>query len=139
MIKVEDTPFFNDVLKIFNYPFGKLYIFSGFVISEIGEGIVLSWDNAKQMVEDVEGFLGTNGKDLVYISNRINSYSVVPQDWLKYFKLNYGLKAYFVVTAANKGSFNITFEKLFFRSKIKTFTCLVEAVNKAKTRKQEVA
>ncbi|TYA71447.1 hypothetical protein [Seonamhaeicola marinus] len=139
MIRVKDTEFYKEVIKELNYAFGDVYVFKGIVISEIKGGINFTWDeHAKQIVEDISCYLGTDGTNIIYISNRINSYSVTPQDWLKFFKFNYGLKGYYVVTNTNQGNLNTTFERLFFKNKIKKFTSLYEAINSAKSNSEEV-
>ena len=133
MISVKDSSFFKEVTKEFNYPFGNIYIFNGFVISEINKGVNFSWDNhGKLVVADVSSFLKSSGHDLFLISNRINSYSVLAVDWLKYFKMSYSLKAYFIVSGNDVGTLNSSIEKLFFRKKIKHFKTLNEAVSFAK-------
>ena len=83
MLSLKETRFYNDVLKEINYPFADIYIFEGYVISEIKEGIVFSWeDHAKRIVSDVHEYTKNDGSDIVYLSHRINSYSLKPMDWL---------------------------------------------------------
>ena len=54
MLSLKETQFYTEVLKELNYPFADIYIFDGFVVSEIKEGIVFSWkDHAKRIVQDV--------------------------------------------------------------------------------------
>lgn len=133
MVSVRNTKFYKEVIKEFDYSYGTIFVFKGFIISEINEGVNFTWkDHARPMADDVSGFLGTYGVDLIYISNRINSYSVVPQDWLKFFKSSYSLKGYYVVSPNRKGTFNLAIESLFFKNKIKNFTSLDEAIKLAK-------
>lgn len=140
MISVKETYLYNDVLKELNYPFGNVFIFDGYIISEINRGISLSWEaHAKRIVEDVFCYLGTDGKDLIYISHRINSYSVVPYDWIRFFKSNYQLKEYFIVSEDRLRKLNSHIESLFFNNKIKRFNNLQTAVNSIKTGVLEIA
>ena len=130
MITVKASPLFSQVIKELKYPFGTLYVFDGFLISEINEGVHFSWDeHGKQMVEDVSCFLGTLGEDLIYISNRVNSYSVVATDWVKFFKNYYFLKGYYIVDDKKVSKINSLVESLFFNGKIKRFETIEEAVN----------
>ncbi|GAA4883630.1 hypothetical protein GCM10023311_02290 [Flaviramulus aquimarinus] len=130
MISVKQTNLYSEVLKELNYSFGDIFIFEGFIVSEIKQGINFSWNNhAKQIVEDVSCFLGTDGRDLVYISNRINTYAVVAIDWLKFFKNQYSLKGYYVVSNSKFSLMNLMVEELFFRNKIKNFKSIYSAVN----------
>lgn len=130
MITVKTSQLYSQVIKELNYPFGTLYIFDGYLISEINEGVHFSWDHhGKQMVEDVSCYLGTLGDNLIYISNRVNSYSVLASDWLKFFKNYYFLKGYYVVDDKQQTKVNSLIENLFFNGKIKRFDSLDEAVN----------
>ncbi|MFD0835526.1 hypothetical protein ACFQ0I_07130 [Mariniflexile aquimaris] len=140
MISVKETYLYNEVLKELNYPFGNVFIFDGYIISEINRGIIFNWeDHAKTIVEDVFCYLGTNGEDLIYISHRINSYSVVPYDWIHFFKSNYQLKGYFIVSEHKVRILNSVFESLFFNNKIKRFNDLHTAINSIKTGAIEIA
>ena len=73
MISVKQTDLYSDVLKELNYSFGDVFIFEGFIVSEIKQGINFSWNNhAKQIVDDVSCFLGTD-KTLISYSSFSNS------------------------------------------------------------------
>ncbi|MEW4925237.1 hypothetical protein [Algibacter sp. 2305UL17-15] len=140
MISVKQSDLYSEVLKELNYSFGNVYIFNGFVITEIKQGINVSWENhAKLIAEDVSCYLGTDGSDLVYISNRIHSYAVMAADWLKFFKSNYLLKAYYIVSSSPHSKLNLMVESLFFKNKIKSFDSLHAAVNWVKKGMVEVA
>ncbi|KJD33430.1 hypothetical protein PK35_06120 [Tamlana nanhaiensis] len=133
MRSVKNSRFYNEILEEFKYSFGELYVFQGYVISEIYEGETIGWECGEQMVKDVSSFLNTNGGDLIFITNRINSYSVIASDWLKFFKHSYSLKSYFVVSSNSVGTLNSTIEKLFFKKKIRHFNSLDEAILEAKS------
>ncbi|WP_396601560.1 hypothetical protein [Algibacter sp. R77976] len=130
MVSVRDTGLYKHVLKECNYAFGNVYMFKDFVVSEFFKGETITWDNhAKIMIYDIESFYDTDGSDVVYISNRINSYSVVASDWLKFYKSSYKVKAYCIVSEKDVGFLNSMIEKLFFKKQILHFTNLLAAVN----------
>lgn len=129
MPSVKEINLFSEVIKEFNYSFGNLYVFKNFVVSEMNQGENIAWDNGKLMIDDITSYFDTNGEDIILISNRIHSYSVVAADWLKFFKQKYSLKAYCIVSANEAGTLNSAIEKLFFKKKIKHFKTLEEAVN----------
>ncbi|WP_308992622.1 hypothetical protein QLS71_013205 [Mariniflexile litorale] len=130
MISIKETDLYNQVIKELNYSFGNVFIFEGFVISEINLGINLNWDeHAKVIVNDVSRFIGSNGKDIVYISHRINSYSVVASDWLKFFNNSFNLKGYYIVSEDKIRVLSSVIENLFFNNKIKRFNNLNTAIN----------
>ena len=69
----------------------------------------------------------------VLVFHRIHSYSLVPNDWLKFFRNSFELKGYGVI-GYNKLSFvNTVIENLFFKKKIRRFTTLEAAVDWAKS------
>ncbi|WP_178988966.1 hypothetical protein [Winogradskyella schleiferi] len=136
MLSIKHSNLYSEVLKELNYKFGDVFIFDGFVISEVKEGESYSWeDHGKLTVKDVIDFTKTDGTDLVYISHRINSYSVVPMDWLKFYKHSLDLKGYGIVSYNNVSSVNSAIENIFFKKKIKRFTTIESAVQWAKNMK----
>ncbi|WP_282121854.1 hypothetical protein [Algibacter mikhailovii] len=141
MVKsVKQTDLYPKVLKELNYSFADVFIFDGFIISEIKQGVNFSWNNhAKYIVDDITCFLGTDGTELIYISNRIHSYSVVAIDWLKFFKHQYGLKGYYVVSNSQMSKLNLLVEQLFFKEKIMHFDSLFSAVHWVRTESHEIA
>lgn len=138
MISLKETLHYKNVVKELNFPFADVYIFDGFVVSEVKEGITFSWnEHAKVMVEEISTFAQTNGEDIIYISHRINSYSVIASDWLKFFKHSYGLKNYGVVGYKKASFLNTMMENLFFNNKIKRFTDLNAAIDWASNKTLE--
>ena len=133
MKSIKDTNLYSEVIKELNYPFGNVYVFDGYLVSEINEGVIFSWEeHAEQIIEDVYYFLGTDLSDLIYISNRVNSYSIIATDWVKFFKNNHSLAGYYVVGQEKSSMINTIFENLFFKSKIKKFTSIKEAIEVVK-------
>lgn len=128
-MSIKQSVFYNKVLKEFNYDFGDIFVFDGFIVSEMKEGFTVSWDeHMNRMSEDVAQFTGNDGTDFIYISHRIHSYSIMPSDWLKFFKNSYTLKGYGVVGYTQGSFLNIVIENLFFHKKIKRFNSLEAAV-----------
>jgi len=140
MISIKESNFYDQVLKEHNYPFADIFIFKDFIVSEIKEGVIFNWeDHAKLVINDVTGFFNTDGSDLIYISNRVHSYSVMPQDWVKFFKSSYNLKGYYVVSDRKTSVMGFMIENLFFKNKIKRFSSIYEAINWLENGINEVA
>ncbi|WP_400078053.1 hypothetical protein [Winogradskyella sp. R77965] len=134
MQSIKQTNLYGEVLKEMNYKFGNVFIFDGFVISEINEGVSFSWEaHAKPIVKDVTDFTECDGSNLVYLSHRIYSYSVVPTDWLKFFKNSFSLKGYGVIAYNGVSFVNTVIENLFFKKKIRRFTNIETAIDWAKS------
>ena len=122
---------------------GTFYFFKEFIISEIKEGVLFNWEMAQDIIDIALMHYG-NKSEIAYISNRIHSYSLVPQDWLKFFEARHTLRAFAVVTYNKQGLFNVMMEKFFFKSKIRKFSNLYEAAgwvmkNAPTLRKGEIA
>jgi hypothetical protein len=129
MGSIKGSELCKNILNEFNYDFGNVFVFDGFVISEINQGITFSWElHAKKIVEDVSSFFDTDGNDIIYISHRINSYAVKPVDWLNFFKHSYSLKGYGVVGYTQGSFMNSIVESVFFNKKIKRFSSIDAAV-----------
>ncbi|TYP72154.1 hypothetical protein [Aquimarina intermedia] len=130
---LKDTIFYQEAIQEINYDFGNYYLFETFVIGEVNEDVVYTWKHhGKKVVEELSHIYDNNGKNLVYITNRVNAYSVVPSDWINFFRLSYSLRAYAVVSNNPTTLFNSALEKLFMRSRMKKFKSLEEAIVWAK-------
>ena len=133
MGKFKESEFFNEAIHEINYPFGDFYLLDGFVVAEVNEGVTFTWDNhGKKVVEDISYLYDSKGHDLILIANRINPYSTKPTDWKKYYKHQYTLKAYGVVSYSKIGNSIARLEKLFNRVKSKRFNSLDTAIEWAK-------
>jgi len=127
MKRVKDIPFFKHIREIREYQFGTFYFFEGLVIGELNEGITFNWEMGQRAIDAAKEIFGDD-MPIAYISNRINSYYVVPADWAKFFKNRHQLNFYCVV-GNTKGSFaSLVMERMFFKNSIKQFTDLEKAI-----------
>jgi len=115
------------ILKI-----GTFYLFKDFLVSEFNEGVTVDWESVQEILHIAESYYGENAS-IAYISNRIHNYSLVPQDWLKFFKARKSINVMAVVSYNSRERSNILLEKMFFKNKIKKFYNLNEAVTWAVT------
>ncbi|WP_074406084.1 MULTISPECIES: hypothetical protein [Aquimarina] len=130
---IKDSPFYKDAIHEFNFSSGNYYLFDTFVVAEINEGVLFTWeDHAKPITEEFAHLYDNNGEDIVYISNRVNLYSVKPSDWVKFFRNGYKLRGYGVVSYTSRGIFNSLIEKLFMRNSFQSFDNLSDAISWAK-------
>lgn len=129
MQSISQTPYYINVIKEFNYDFADVFIFDDFVISEIKEGVTFTWENhAKKIVEDVTSFTKCNGSTIIYLSHRIHSYSVMPIDWLNFYRNQFKLKGYGVIGYNSLSFVNTVIENLFFKKRIRRFSDLESAM-----------
>jgi len=111
MKSVKQTDFFKNIRQVREFEFGTFYFFDGLVISEMKEGVIFRWKMADRAIKAAHEVLGQE-KPIVYISNRINSYF------------------FYSVVGSTRGSFaSLILERLFFRSSIRKFSDLEEAIN----------
>ncbi|UWX55055.1 hypothetical protein NYZ99_20620 [Maribacter litopenaei] len=124
---VKDIPYFKKIREVREFEFGVFYYFDGLVISEMKEGVVFDWSMAKKAVDAAKEIFGEE-TPIAYISNRIHSYTVVPTEWLKFYKNRHQL-SYYSVVGSTQGSFaSIVLEKMFFKESLRQFTDLETAV-----------
>jgi len=127
MQRVKELEFFKNIREIREYKFGVFYFFDGLIISEMKEGETFNWDIAKLIIKAAYEILGKD-KPIAYISNRIHNYSVVPTDWLKFYKNRHRLELYSVVAYNKGGLASLVLEKMFFKNKIRQFSDLESAI-----------
>lgn len=131
---IKDSPFYQDAIQEIKFSCGTYYLFDTFVVAEVDEGVLYTWDDhAQPIVEELTHLYDHNGENVVYISNRVHSYSVKPSDWIKFFRNNYRLRAYAIVSYTQKGLIASLVEKLFMRSSFKNFDNLEDAIAWAKS------
>jgi|SRR6056297_507384 len=127
MKRVKELSYFKNIREVREFEFGTFYFFDVLVISEINKGVLFQWKMAEKVVKAAKQFYGDN-KPIVYISNRIHSYTVVPTDWIKFYKNRHDL-AYYSVVGSTTGSLPSTLlEKMFFKGSLQKFQDLEDAI-----------
>ncbi|QWX83416.1 hypothetical protein H0I23_13270 [Cellulophaga sp. HaHaR_3_176] len=133
MNSLKTSKYYSEIITELNYPFGDYYLFDGFIVAEIEEGIIYTWENQGEMITtEIANLYDNNGGKLIYITNRINTYSVKPADWIRFYKMKYNLLGYAIVSYSEKGWKNAILEKIFTKNKIERFNSLDNAIEWAK-------
>lgn len=114
--------------KKFSTGEGDFFIFDTFIVSEIYEGVSFDWNAAQEVIETVYDFHDSREIRVGYLSNRINSYSLYPQDWMKFFKNRHQLSCVAILSEDNTRRSNSMLEKLFIKTKLKNFSDLDRAI-----------
>ncbi|UOB17309.1 hypothetical protein [Abyssalbus ytuae] len=126
-MRIENSNFDGILIDYQTFKFGKVYFFKNIIVSEINEGIVLTYDIAEQFLRLIDKYYDEQ-QNVVYISNRVNSYSVKPIDWLKINNKYKNLIAIGIIHY-NRNSKNIfDIEKLFCRRTFKGFDNLEDGL-----------
>jgi hypothetical protein len=127
-MRFEDSKYFSLIkTKKFEFPFGNFYISDQILISELNEGIHFDWDKIIQVIDVVYDYFG-EFKKIAYISNRIYSYSIEPQLWLKFYEDYNFIVATATVSYSDFNYMNSTIEKLFSKTSLKRCSDLDEAI-----------
>ncbi len=138
MNSLKDSPYYHEAFNEIVYDFGTFYLFDTCIVAEINEGVVFTWDNhAKGAVKDILDLYDSDGRNIIYISNRINNYSVMPSDWVKFFKNNFRMKGYAMVNYTKSGHVNSLLEKLFVPMS-KRFSSIDQAIRWAKSKSESI-
>ena len=126
-MRIEESNFEGKLQEYHVFDFGTIYFFDNIVVSEINEGVVFSYQTALSVFEFAKEHYHPEQK-IVYLSNRINSYSVKPTDWIKVNNKFQNLIGIGIVHYNNfyKSIFNI--EKLFSKREFRGFDNLDEAL-----------
>jgi len=127
-VRVEESKYNNLYEKKIVHHLGNFYFFKDYVISEINEGIHFNYENGKEIIDMAYEHYG-EGIKVAYISNRVNSYSLDPRDWITFYKERHKLEAFAIVAYNKIGIMNAVLEKLFSQTRIGRFDNLDEAVN----------
>lgn len=111
---------------------GNFYFFKNFIVTEIHDGVNFTWENGQNVLAAAKKHYGPT-INVTIISNRINEYSINPQDWIKFFKADFKIKSYLVVANNKRHWLNALLEKTFLNNNIvKRFTNLHDAIDWAK-------
>jgi hypothetical protein len=108
-------------------PFGTLYFFDYFCISEINEGVHLGLDECQEILISLVDYYGDNLK-IAFISNRINSYSVEPRLWMNFQKDYEFIVANAIISYNDFSYMNSTIEKRFSQNSLKRCHSINEAI-----------
>lgn len=127
-MKFEQSKYFKTI-KHFKLvmPWGNYYLYEKFVVSELKQGVHFDWDKTKLLVKELIEFYGENA-EIGFISNRVNAYSIDPQNWVKVEK-EYNLLIASAIVIYNPSTYlNATLEKHFSKSSMKRCNSLDEAI-----------
>ncbi|SFZ94345.1 hypothetical protein SAMN05428642_104103 [Flaviramulus basaltis] len=116
--------------KTLKLPVGTFYIYNDYLIVEANEGETVTVESNDILVDIADTYY--SGKEFVYITNRINSYSVDPAVYSK-TSLITNLVGFAVVATNYISLSNAEIEKLFLSKPFESFTELEKAISWAKS------
>lgn len=113
------------IKKTLETDIGMVYFYGNIVVFEANEGVTLSYKTGFSILLKCLTVVGS--RPCVYISNRINSYSIKPMDY-KYLNKVPTLKCCGIVTYSGVGHSNAELESTFCKKPFRIFDNLTEAV-----------
>ncbi len=126
-MRIEESNFEGKLLEYHFLDFGNIYFFENIIVSEINEEVIFSYKIANIIIN--LAFEHYGNKNVIYISNRINSYSVKPTEWVKINNKFKNLIGVGVVNYTNFSKSIFAIEKLFIKREIKGFDTLYDALH----------
>jgi len=125
-----------NLLEVLETDLGAIYIYDSIIMMEGKENVTISFRTGIFILLKLISLVKT--RPVVYISHRINSYAVDPNDY-KYLDMIPNLKGIAVVSYSDFGQETAQLEKRFYKKPFKCFTSLSEAEKWAKDLHHDLA
>ncbi|SEL82364.1 hypothetical protein SAMN04487910_3366 [Aquimarina amphilecti] len=122
----------DTLIRQYDLNLGTYYIYNKYIIAEIKEGVTITLGKLQDLIPIVQKHFG-NGQPFTYLSNRINSHSIIPTDYLDCPFLNMeNFKGYGVITYNLLTEKSTEIEKHFAQKPFYNFTNLQDAIEWSK-------
>lgn len=125
---IKNALVYNKIIDARHFEIGDVYIFKNFVITQINHGKHVTINSSKELIDYISSIYG-NKKPFVYLSNRINKYSIELLDYPKHSNLFPNIIAYGVVGYSAFNKLNVNMENKFSIKPVFDFSSIEEAVN----------
>ena len=113
------------IIRYYNFDDGELFIFDEFIINQIKEGVVIQPEHNDLINEVVQRHF--SGKNMIYISNRVKSYSVNPLIYPETEKIP-NLIAIAIIPKTQLMRRNAEYESQFYDKPYEIFNNLSDAI-----------
>lgn len=113
------------MIHYYNVEDGEFFVFDEFLICQISEGVNVTPEHSEILNHAIKKHF--QGKDLVYISNRVNSYSVDPLTYVETERIP-NLIAIAMVPDDDVMQKNAEYERNFYDKPYEIFNNLSEAI-----------
>ena len=129
LYSIKESDYSPYILHKIHRPYANFYLFDNFVVSEVCEGAVFGGMEALDifllLMEFYDGV--KRPMEFVYLSNRVNSYSTRPVDWLDFKFMDQYLKGYGIIDDRIRAEQSAYLEKQFVPCEFKHFRDLESA------------
>lgn len=113
------------IIKYHNYEDGEVFVFDEFIINQVKEGVLIEPYHNDILNDIMQKHF--SGKNMVYISNRVKSYSVNPLIYPETEKIP-NLIAIGLIPKTDTMRRNAEYEKKFYGKPYEIFEDLVSAI-----------
>ena len=113
------------IIKYYNFEDFEVFVFDEFIINQVKEGVVVQPKHNDILNDTVQRHF--SGKNMVYISNRVKSYSVNPLIYPEAEKIP-NLVAIALIPKTKLMRRNAEYEREFFDKPYEIFDTLSEAI-----------
>ncbi|RMA58909.1 SpoIIAA family protein [Ulvibacter antarcticus] len=124
MLDISNSTMVIEPLKVLDTEIGEIKIYDNLIIMEGKEDSLFSFRTGIFILLNLISQVGI--RPVVYISNRVNNYSVDPNDY-KYLEMIPNLKGIAVVSYSDWAKNAAKLEKRFYKKPFETFGSLDEA------------
>ncbi len=115
----------EEIIKTYDLEMGKVIFYENYLVIEVAEGICFGYEKAKEL--SILTNLHFENRPFGYISNRINSYSIEPTDYMRIKDVFPNLKAFAAVVYNRVQQTSVNIENMFLQNGITTFQDLETA------------
>lgn len=123
-MSIIETALYQDITNYKTVSLGQLFFFKNYMVAEFNEGVEINYENFEEVRELMHEHFGD--ENFGFISNRINSYSIVITDAPRFNECQ-TLKAYATVTYSLFAEKVFNVENYFFNFNKQNFHSLIKA------------
>ena len=113
------------IIKYYDFQESEVFIFDDFIINQVKEGVVIEPIHNDLLNEIVQEHF--SGKNMIYISNRVKSYSVNPLIYPETEKIP-NIIAIALIPKTETMRKNAIYEREFYDKPYEIFDCLTDAI-----------
>ncbi len=105
--------------------YAQVYVFQNYLINQINDGVNVNMEHVEVLRDMIKKHFGN--RKLVYIGNRVHSYSVDPLVYLSVGRID-NIEGIAIVTDTRLNLQNANFEKVFYHKEFEVFTNMEAAI-----------
>jgi len=118
----------QDPIAVHELEIGKLTLYPNIIVGEVADGVHLTFENATVAAQ----IMAQEYKDttpFVYISNRVNSFSMDPVAYKDLFSVVPNIQGMAIVAKSKKRRMLSNLERIFIKKPMRVFSSMDEALD----------